>query len=151
MLAVNKDIPSKEQSDSNKYVPFIPPPHGISELRYEFDSKSSHIKDGFVKVQVAYYATQNRVYLTDNTETPTPGYTLFNAGIGAGFTNKKDKTIFNLYIMGNNLFNIAYQDHLSRLKYFEFYSYSPNGHYGIYNMGRNIQFKIDFPIDTNLK
>ncbi len=151
VYGLNKDIPAKLQSDSNKYVPFIPPPHGISELRYDFNSKSHHIADGFVKVQLAYYAAQNHVYLTDNTETPTPGYTLFNAGIGAGFTNKKAKTIFNLYIMGNNLFNVAYQDHLSRLKYFEFYSYSPNGHYGIYNMGRNIQFKIDFPIDTNLK
>jgi iron complex outermembrane receptor protein len=151
VYAVNKDIFPKLQSDSNKYVPFIPPPHGISELRYEFDSKSNHIKDAFIKVQLAYYATQNNVYLTDNTETPTPGYTLVNAGVGAGFTNKKNKTIFNLYIMGNNLFNVAYQDHLSRLKYMEPYSYSPTGHYGIYNMGRNIEFKIDFPIDTNLK
>jgi iron complex outermembrane receptor protein len=100
-----------------------------------------------VKVQVAWYAAQNRVYLTDNTETATPGYTLFNAGIGAGITNGKGKTICNLYIMGNNLFDVAYQDHLSRLKYFEQYSSSPNGHLGIYNMGRNIAFKIDFPLN----
>ena len=55
--------------------------------------------------------------------------------------------------MGNNLFDVAYQDHLSRLKYFEDPANypSPNGHYGIYNIGRNIQFKIDFPIDTYLK
>ena len=148
---LNKDVPAKQKSDSNKYLPFIPPAHGISELRYDFNSKTHHIANGFIKAQVAYYTAQNNVYLTDNTETATPGYTLFNAGIGAGFTNKNDKTIFNLYIMGNNLFNTAYQDHLSRLKYFEFYSYSPNGHYGIYNEGRNIVLKISFPIDRELK
>ena len=148
---LTKGLDPKLKSDSNKYLPLIPPFHGISELRYDFESRSHHIVNGFVKVQVAYYASQNRVYLTDNTETPTPGYTLFNAGVGAGFTNGKGKTIFNLYVMGNNIFDVAYQDHLSRLKYFEQYSSSPNGHLGIYNMGRNIAFKLEFPLDFNLK
>ena len=53
--------------------------------------------------------------------------------------------------MANNLFDVAYQDHLSRLKYFEFYSNSPTGHYGIYNMGRNVAIKIDFPLDFSVK
>lgn len=151
VYGINKDIDPKLKSDSNKYVPFIPPLHGISELRFDFDAKSAHIVNAFVKVQLAYYAKQDRVYLTDNTETPTPGYTLFNAGVGAGLSNKKGKTIFNLYIMGNNLFDIAYQDHLSRLKYFEFYPTDPRPYHGIYNMGRNISFKLDFPLDFNLK
>ncbi len=150
-------IDPKLQSDSNKYLPFIPPLHGTSELRYDFESKSKHIVNGFIKVQLDYTAAQNRVYLTDDTETPTPGYALFNAGIGAGFTDKKGKTIFNIYIFGNNLFDKAYQDHLNRLKYFTWQTDSgntipsPKGTYGIYNMGRNIQFKIDFPLDFNLK
>ena len=147
VYGINKDISSKLKSDSNKYVPFIPPLHGISELRYDFDIKSAHIINAFAKVQLAYYAKQDHVYLTDNTETATPGYTLFNAGVGAGFTNKKNKTIFNLYIMGNNLFDVAYQDHLSRLKYFEFYPTDPRPYHGIHNMGRNISLKLDFPIN----
>ncbi len=149
VYGLNKDIDPKLQSDSNKYVPFIPPLHGTSELRYDFESKSHHIANGFIKIQLAYYAKQDEVYLTDNTETPTPGYALFNAGIGGGITNKQGKTIFNLYILGNNLFDVAYQDHLSRLKYFEDPANypSPNNHYGIYNMGRNISFKIDVPLD----
>ncbi len=153
VYAKNKGVDPKLQTDSNKYLPFIPPLHGISELRYDFEAKEKHIVNGFVKLQVAYTAAQNRVYLTDNTETPTAGYTLVNAGIGAGFTNKKNKTMFNLFIIGNNLFDVAYQDHLSRLKYFIWQTPSgynvpaPNGGYGIYNMGRNIQFKIDFPLD----
>jgi iron complex outermembrane recepter protein len=151
VYALNKGVDIKLQSDSNKYLPFIPPFHGISELRYNIENKSAHIVNGFVKVQLVYYAAQNRVYLTDNTETPTPGYTLFNAGFGAGITNNKGKTVVNISVMGNNLFDVAYQNHLSRLKYFEQYSSSPNGHLGIYNMGRNIEFKLDFPLDFDLK
>src|SRR5205814_2459997 len=131
-----KDIDPKLQSDSNKYAPFIPPLHGISELRYDFSAKEKHIMNGFIKMQLAYYAKQDRVYLTDNTETATPGYTLFNAGVGAGFSNKQGKTVFNIYFMANNLFDAAYQDHLNRLKYFEPYPDDPRGH-GIFNMGRN--------------
>lgn len=149
VYGVNKDIDSRLKSDSNKYVAFLPPMHGVSELRYDFEAKKNHIVNGFIKVQLAYYAAQNRVYLTDGTETPTPGYTLFNAGIGAGFTNKKGKTMFNIYVMGNNLFDVAYQDHLSRLKYFEDYPSDPRPYHGIYNMGRNISFKINVPLDFN--
>ncbi len=151
VYGVNKGIDPKMQSDSNKYVPFIPPLHGVSELRYDFASPSHHIINGFVKLELAYYAAQNRVYLTDNTETPTPGYALVNAGLGSGFTNAKGKTICSIYVMGNNLFDVAYQDHLSRLKYFEPYPTDPRPYHGIYNMGRNIAFRIDFPLDFKLK
>ena len=147
----NKGLDPKLESDSNRYLPFMPPLHGISEIRYDFESKAHHIVHGFLKLQLSYYARQDRVYLADNTETPTKGYALVNAGVGAGFTNARGKTIFNLYIMGNNLFDVAYQDHLSRLKYFEFYPGDPRDHSGIYNMGRNIEFKVDFPLSFQLK
>jgi len=146
VYALNKSSNSgKTLNDSSKYLPFIPPFHGVSELRLDFKNKEHHLVNGFVKAQLVYYATQNRVYLADNTETPTPGYTLFNMGVGSGFTNKKGKPIFNVYIMANNLFDVAYYDHLSRLKYFT----SPNSidpTQGIHNMGRNISFKIDVPL-----
>jgi iron complex outermembrane receptor protein len=100
---------------------------------------------GFVKVSAAFSAPQNRAYLADNTETPTPGYTLINAGVGAGFTNKENKVLFNIYLFAENIFDYVYQDHLSRLKYFEPYPTSPIAHHGIYNMGRNISIKLDFP------
>jgi iron complex outermembrane receptor protein len=137
--------PGKIQNDSSKYLPLMPPVHGLSELKYDFESKSHHLANGFVKVQMAWYATQNRVYLEGNTETRTPGYTLINVGAGTGFTNKKDRTVVNVYIMANNLFDVAYQDHLSRLKYMEPYPTDPRPYHGIYNMGRNISLKLDFP------
>ncbi len=150
VYALNKGIDPKLRTDSNKYLPFIPPVHGLSELRLDWESRSNHLVNGFVKVQAAWYAAQNRAYLADNTESATPGYTLINAGIGAGITNKKGKTIFNIYIMGNNLFDVAYFDHLSRLKYFLYSADDTNPAHGIHNIGRNIAFKIDFPLNFDL-
>lgn len=142
--------------DSEKYLPQIPPVHGISELRFDFDCKTLNIKHGFVKMQLEYYAAQNRVYFEDGTETPTPGYTFFNAGVGGNFVNKQNKTICSVYLMANNLFDVTYWDHLSRLKYFYGNYQNPSAtdnprEHGIYGMGRNISFKIDFPLNFSLK
>ena len=136
--------------DSERYLPFIPPLHGMSEVRYEFDNKHLHLKHAFVKVQMEYYATQDRIFSAYGTETRTPGYNLINAGMGGSITNKKGKTIFNLYLLGNNLFDVAYQNHLSRLKYMEPYPNDPRGHSGIYNMGRNVSLKLDIPLSYSL-
>jgi iron complex outermembrane receptor protein len=137
--------PGKPVTDSTRYLPNIPPLHGISELQYDFSNKNLHLVNGFVKVAAAFSGPQNRAYLADNTETPTPGYTLINAGVGAGFTNKNNKLLFNVYVFADNIFDVVYQDHLSRLKYFEPYPTDPRPHHGIYNMGRNISVKLDFP------
>lgn len=143
----NEGVKGKPLNDSARYLPFIPPTHGLSELRYEFSSKSSHLVHAFVKVQLEYYAAQNRAFIAYNTETPTRGYTLFNAGIGGSFTNKKGKTVVNVYLNGDNLFDKAYYDHLSRLKYFLYSPADANPNHGIYNMGRNISLKLSFPLD----
>ena len=135
--------------DSAKYLPFIPPLHTYSELRANIKKVSSSIVNAFVKVQLEVYAAQNRAYLAFGTETPTPGYQLFNAGFGADVTNKKGNTIFTFVISGDNLFNVAYQSHLNRLKYFEPYPDDPRPYHGIYNMGRNISFKLNFPLSFN--
>jgi iron complex outermembrane receptor protein len=48
-------------------------------------------------------------------------------------------------IQVNNLLDENYQSNLSRLKYFEYYTQSPNGRYGMYGMGRNICVKLILP------
>ena len=142
----NNSYTGSAKNDTNKYVPLIPPARFNSELRYNFITNNNKFADSFLKFDVNYTAAQNRVFSSDNTETATFGYTLVNLGMGSGLKNKNGKNIFNFYILGNNIFDVAYQDHLSRLKYFEQYSASPNGKLGIYNMGRNISFKIIFSI-----
>ena len=87
------------------------------------------------------------MYLVDNTETATPGYTLFDAGLGANVTGKSGKVLFSFHIAANNIFDIAYQSHLSRLKYFEPYPNNTTGRSGIYDMGRNISFEVQVPVD----
>ena len=137
-------------ADSERYLPFIPPIHGSSELRYNFGIKKARIINAFAKLGVTYYGSQNRTYAAFGTETSTPGYMLLNAGLGASFINKKGKTIMSLYLLGNNLLNAAYQDHLNRLKYFEPYPNNSSGHNGIYNMGTNISVKLNFPLDFKI-
>ena len=57
--------------------------------------------------------------------------------------NQNNSLQFQLQV--NNLLNTAYQSNQSRLKYFEYYTVSPNGHLGIYGMGRNICAKLIVP------
>jgi iron complex outermembrane recepter protein len=139
----------KALGDSAKYLPFIPPLHGTSTLRANIKFHTRHLQNAFVKVDMDYYATQNRVYLVDNTETRTGGYTLFDAGAGTDIANASGKELFNVSVFVNNIFNKVYQDHLSRLKYMEEYPDDPRGHLGIYNMGVNVGFRVTVPLDFN--
>lgn len=88
---------------------------------------------------------QNDVFSAYETETPTSGYTLFNAGLGSDFVNRKNKTLFSLHFAVNNLTDVAYQNHLSRLKYAPINEVT--GRSGVYNVGRNFSVKLAIPID----
>ncbi|MFI5221792.1 MAG: TonB-dependent receptor domain-containing protein [Bacteroidia bacterium] len=134
-------------NDSSKFLPFIPPLHTRSELRADVKKKFKNFSSLFVKTEMEYFAAQNRAFLAYNTETTTPGYILFNAGFGGEIINDKGKAIARLSLLCNNIFDVAYQSNMSRLKYMEQYSASPNGHLGIYNMGRNFSVKVVIPIN----
>jgi iron complex outermembrane recepter protein len=149
--AVNKGGDGVHVSDSSRYLPFIPPLHTNTEVRTNFKSRSTHFKSLYLKIGFEYYGRQNRVYLADNTETATPGYALWNAGIGTDITDNKGRVAVSLNILANNITDVAYQSHLSRLKYFEPYPNNPTGRSGIYNMGRNISFKITVPLNFKVK
>ena len=146
VYSLNKSNNNTLHSDSSKYLPFIPPLHTMSELRFDFSAAKHHLTNGYVKLQMAYYAQQDRIYLADNTESATAGYTLFNLGMGTGFTNKKGKTVATVSIMANNLFDVAYRDHLSRLKYFTYSANDTNPNHGLYSEGRNIGLRVEIPI-----
>lgn len=135
----NEKIPEDE-----KFLPFIPPLHWTSELKANL-KKLAIFKDAFANIQMNMYSRQDRIYSANGTETPTPGYVLFNAGMGISIVNKKDATAFSVSILASNLVDVAYQSNMSRLKYFENYPDDPRGRSGIYNMGRNISLKITVP------
>jgi iron complex outermembrane receptor protein len=145
--ALNKGGNGTHVTDSSRYLPFIPPLHTNTDLRSNLKGKSKHLSSVYFKIGVEYYAKQNRVYSADNTETPTPGYVLYNTGVGADITNSHGKVLLSINILCNNITDVAYQSHLSRLKYFEEYPNNPTGRSGIYNMGRNIGFKLTVPLN----
>lgn len=137
---------SSKLYDSSKYLPFIPPLHTYSELRANIKKVFNGFTNGFAKVQLENYTRQSRAYLAYGTESPTPGYSLVNAGFGSDISNKKGNSILQFSFLVNNVFDVAYQSHLNRLKYFEDYPDDPRPHHGIYNMGRNVSFKLNIPL-----
>jgi iron complex outermembrane receptor protein len=147
IYALNKGGNGVQVTGSSRYLPLIPPLHTNSVLRANIKKKFKHLSSLYLKIGMEYYAKQNRVYSADNTETPTAGYILYNAGIGADITNKHGKVFANINILADNLTDVAYQSHLSRLKYFEPYPNNTTGRKGIYNMGRNIGFKLNVPLE----
>ncbi len=134
------------QPDSAKYLPFTPAPKFSSDLRADKKQLGKWIQHAFVKIGITSFFDQNHYYAAYGTETATRGYTLLNAGIGADIVSNK-KSLFSILINGNNLTDVAYQSHLSRLKYFD--SNNVTGRPGVFNMGRNISFKLIVPLDLN--
>ncbi len=135
----------KQYGNAARHLPLIPPLHGRSEIRTSFTKPKGALSGWYARAEIEYYAAQNHFYGVDNSETATPGYTLLNIGFGFSFRNRAGHDCCRLFFQADNIFNTAYQAHLNRLKYFEYYSASPNGHQGIYNMGRNFSTKMILP------
>jgi len=141
-----------------KYLPFTPAPKWTSELKWELFHHShttinhQHTTDAahrslfnnlYLAVGVDCYFRQSHIYSADATETATPGYALFNLSAGTDI-QIKGKKIAELYITADNLLDKAYQNHLSRLKYAD--ENRVTGRQGVFNMGRNITFKVVVPV-----
>ena len=86
---------------------------------------------------------QNHYYKVDDTETRTPSYTLLSLSAGTDLNIRKKK-VAEIYVTVDNLLNTAYQNHLSRLKYCD--TNNATGRQGVYNMGRNVVFKVIIPV-----
>ena len=147
IYALNKGGNGIQVTNDSKYLPFIPPLHTSTEIRVNLKRKLKHFSSLYLKAGIEYYARQNRIYSDYNTETLTPGYILFNAGVGSDILNRHGKVIADIDILVNNITDTAYQSHLSRLKYFEPYPNNPSGRSGIYDMGRNISIKLTIPLN----
>jgi len=57
---------------------------------------------------------------------------------------RRDKSLFSFYINAMNLGDVAYQNHLSRLKYTA--ENALTGRQGVFNTGRNFSFKLNIPL-----
>lgn len=151
----NHDAPLTSE---NKYLPFTPAPRWSSELKWELfhhshttlghhhRSDAAHrslLNNLYIAAGLDCYLKQTHIHSADNTETETPGYALLSLSAGTDILVKGRK-IAELYITADNLLNKAYQNHLSRLKYAD--ENVVTGRRGVFNMGRNITFKLVIPI-----
>ncbi|MDB5009179.1 MAG: hypothetical protein JWP45_3572 [Mucilaginibacter sp.] len=135
--------------DSLKYLPFIPPLHTHSELRGNYAKGFGDFKHLYAFVGFDHYNAQNQFFSAYGTETYTAGYNLLSAGIGGNIENATGKKIVEIFIEGTNLANVNYQSNMSRLKYFDNATVPAGVQPGIFNMGRNISFKVVIPFDLS--
>jgi iron complex outermembrane receptor protein len=136
-------------ADSLKYLPFIPPLHTHSELRGTFAKGFGSFRSVYAFAGFDHYNAQNRFFAAYGTETYTSGYNLISAGIGGNWVDASGKTILKLFIEGTNLGNVNYQSNMSRLKYFDNATVPAGVQPGIFNMGRNVSFKVIVPFDLS--
>jgi len=135
---------TEQKNENKKYLPFIPAARIQSELRANVKNINKWMTDFFFKIELNQFLEQNNVLLENGTETPTPSYALWNIGMGTDVVNKKGIDLFSFYFSLNNIFDKAYQNHLSRLKYAA--ENPATGRTGVYGMGRNFSFKIIIPV-----
>jgi len=116
------------QSDGAN-LPFIP------QNKFRLDAQAFaeefwRLKHSFIKIGMVLASDQNNPALF---ETSTDGYLLYNAALGFGFNIGKQ--LVNLEVVGTNIFDTKYTDHLSTLKDLHFY-----------NPGRSIMVHLSFPV-----
>lgn len=137
------DARQLNQPEETRYLPFTPAPRWTSELKYELTHDGRTLNNTYVALGLECYLRQNHYYRADETETATPSYTLFNLSAGTDLM-WGGKKVAELYVTAENLLNRAYQSHLSRLKYTDINA--ATGRMGVFNMGRNVVFKVVVPL-----
>jgi iron complex outermembrane receptor protein len=137
------------EPDSLRWLPFIPPAHTHSELKGTFAKGFGSFKNTYVFVGFDHFDAQAHFFGAYGTETYTAGYDLLSAGLGGNIVNAKGNKVVEIFIEGTNLANKNYQSNMSRLKYFDNPVVPPGVQPGIFNMGRNISFKLVVPFDLS--
>ncbi len=138
------DAQQLHQPEETKYLPMTPAPRWTSELKYELTHHGHFVlNNAYAALGLECNLAQNHYYKADDTETRTPSYTLLSLSIGSDLNIHKRK-VAEISVTAENLLNRAYQNHLSRLKYTDVNNVT--GQQGVFNMGRNIVFKLLIPI-----
>ncbi|WP_223713433.1 TonB-dependent receptor [Niabella beijingensis] len=134
--------------DGSDNLPLIAPLRLLTELRAEFPTQLKAFRNFYAKVEMDNVGAQNQYFSGYDTETATPAYTLFNAGIGSDIYWGGTKRAVVILAM-NNIGDVAYQQHLSRLKYAP--ENPVTGRAGVFNMGRNFTARLILPFAWKVK
>ena len=135
--------------DGSNNLPLIPAARLVSELKGDFKKAGKSFRNLYVKAEADKTFAQKKFFTGYDTETVTPGYTLLNAGFGADILGNSKKILFSIYFSVNNISDIAYQNHLSRLKYAA--ENMLTGRNGVFNTGRNFSVKLNVPLEFSKK
>lgn len=123
-----------DDAEGVEHPTFTPQDRLIGEIKFE-QKKMGFLKRPYFSVEVMHFFEQN---LTGQNEAVTSAYTLLNARIGTSLSVAgKDMDIF---IVGNNLANVVYIDHLSFTKQLN-----------LNMMGRNIMLGLRLPFGFKKK
>ncbi|GLU53457.1 TonB-dependent receptor [Dyadobacter frigoris] len=131
-----------EEQDGSKNLPLIPSGRLINTIKAEFGKKNKKLRNAYLKLELDNTFAQNHPFTGFNTETKTAGYGLLNAGLGGDLVSKQ-RTFLSIFLSANNITDVAYQNHLSRLKYTAVNNVT--GRMGVFNMGRNFSVKVIIP------
>jgi iron complex outermembrane receptor protein len=132
--------------EAGRYLPLMPAPQARTEVRLTAPARpASRLTASYLRLTLDGTARQSRYYAVDGAETATAGYLLLGLGAGTTLRTKAGRDAVQLIVQADNLLNTAYQSHLSRLKYFEYYAASPSGRLGIFSPGRNVGVKVVVP------
>ncbi len=142
-------------TDSTQHIPWTPAPRLNTEFKFKLkDRINSLLRGTYFKAGFSQYWAQNNIYSALYTELPSSAYILFNAGLGTDITSKKTGSVIcSFYMNCTNLTNVSYVDHLNLAQYFYFQNGNQvtvtNPKQGIYNMGRDVTFKIVVPFGAS--
>jgi iron complex outermembrane receptor protein len=129
--------------DGSENLPLIPAAKWKSELKTEFKKAGKYFENLYAKIEMENTFSQEKAFTGFDTETATAGYTIWNVGAGTDVVNRRKKNIFSIYLSLINMTDVAYQNHLSRLKYAA--ENKVTGRMGVFNAGRNFSIKLNVP------
>ncbi len=134
----------RNQADSMQYLPFSPAPKWTSTLKTSFKHVSAELAslDCILGADIVF--AQHNIYSAFNTETATASYVLIHAGVISDWQVFEHQHV-QVSLLVNNLGDVAYQDHLSRLKYLD--TNEATGRMGVFGVGRSFVLRLSIPLD----
>lgn len=138
----------RNEVESVKNLPLIPAPRLQLELRAELAKNGSRIRNLSFFMEYDHSFSQQFAFTAFNTETATPAFGLINGGFHFDLM-RGARSLLQCYFTAQNIADVVYQNHLSRLKYA---AENPvNGQRGVFNMGRNFSLKFNIPLQLSTK
>ena len=132
------------QPEEMQWLPMTPAPRLSVDVKYELTHEGKVFNNAYVAARMDWCLEQDHFYAAYDTETPTPFYMLFGLSAGTDVLVKGRK-VAELTMIVDNLTDVCYQDHLSRLKYADWNVVT--GRQGVFNMGRNVVFRLTVPVN----